>query len=424
MTDTPDSAPDPSGRRWLGIRLNGRIQDRLFLVVSILMRMFSALGVLVILARGLGPLEYGLFSTVFSYAMIAALIGDFGYATKALRDIAADPVNGGRALAEAMSVKALLTFSIAVVGGVVIAFLPLSFTTKISCLAIGLGVMASSFGDVALVSYRAVGRFAGEAVIVTWTSILYAAILTLVVVFHGGIVAVGFAFLLARAVYMAVALRQAVAILPKYAWSSIRLRATLGQLRSSSFWALDGGLGYLNQQVDGVVVAHLLGLEAAGLYQSAARFTYAGLRFGGVLANIHIPRMARSARRLRFSHEWRMASEFIGLGCVIGLSLLIGGPFLTKFFLGAQYMGANTLWPGFAAFAVSHYIAAFFGTALSATSKPGLRVVSQTIGLLTMLVGLAIFLPTRGLIAAPWVMAAGMLITTICYAGGSLLRRG
>jgi O-antigen/teichoic acid export membrane protein len=399
--------------------LRDRFGDRLNLVISTLLRTAAGLAVFMVLARTLGPVQYGLFTTVFAYAVIAAFIADFGYATKALRDIAAEPARGGAILAHALTVKIILSATICLVGSAIILFLPNPIGVKLACMAIAAGVFAASIGDLAMVAFRAIGQYGREARLVGWTSIVYAVILIGAAMLHSNVLSVGLGFLAARAIYMVFAIRGAFAQLPPSDRKSLHMGETLASLRGSVAWAADSGLGFLSSQVDAILVANLLGLGAAGVYQSGARFVQTALSFASVLSNIHIPRLASRSGHLDLRAEWRMAAEFVGLGAVFGVGLLLVGPLLTRFVLGEQYARVDHLWPGFAAFLVARYAAAAFGAALSAVARPGLRIVAQALGLGLILAGFAWAVTRFGLVAAPWVMTAGALITTLAYAVGA-----
>jgi O-antigen/teichoic acid export membrane protein len=405
-------------------RLKPHLGDRTYMGVSVLVRMAVGLAVFVLLARGLGPAEYGLFSTVFAYAAIGGFLTDFGYAVRSLRDIAAAPERGGQALADGLSVKALLTVTVMTLAVLLVLFLPITASAKTACILIVGAVLATSVGDLALVGFRSLGRYSTETGMVLWTSALHGLILSALALSGLGIVAVSAGFLISRLIYMAAALLGVRRLFESQPLRRPGLLSTIRSLRTSTSWALDSGLGYLSTQIDLLIIAHMLGLSPAGIYHSGGRFVQSALGLGAILSNVHIPRLAGAAGgRERGRHEWRVMAEFLGLGLGFAAALLLAGPLITRYLLGPNYAEANRLWPGFAAFLLARYAAAGVGSVLSARAKPTFRVAAQIISLTAIVAGLVLALPKVGLVAGPWIMAAGSAMTAVIYLCGYLAFR-
>lgn len=393
------------------------MNNRIYMATTVLFRMGVGFAVFAILARSLGPHQYGLFSTVFTAAGIAGILTDFGFGLKTLRDIAAEPDRGGELMGSALAVKAFLTAAVATIGGAAISLLQLDTAAKLAAMMIAAGVLIGAFGDLSLVAFRSIGRFAGETWIVVWTSAFYGFLLCATALLHGGLMLISAGFLFSRTLYAVVALLSVRALFPRRRPRRLEAVFILKSLRGSVSWAVDGGLVFINGQVDGLVVAQALGLAEAGLYQAASRFVQAALGLSAILLNIHIPRVAADAApHIRRQRQHRMMLEFLAFGGAFGALLILGGPYLTHYVLGPGYARADKLWPGFAAFLLTRYIAAAFGSALSAYAKPLLRVAGQVTGLAVITIGFTIGLPRFGVISVPWTMAAGAMATTAVYA--------
>lgn len=402
--------------------LTTQIGDRTYMGVSVLTRMAVGLAVFVLLARGLGPAQYGLFSTVYAYAVIAGFVTDFGYSVRALRDIAALPARGAQAIAESLSVKRLLMLVVGIVGGVAVLFLPIDRSAKAACLLLGAAVLASSVGDLSLVAFRSLGQYSKESGIVLWTSALHGLIVTGLVLANAGIVAIGVGYLVSRVIYMAAALLGVRRLFPGERLQLAGFRSTLALLRRSTSWALDSGLGFLNGQIDALIIPQMLGLASAGVYQSGGRFVQAGLGLAAILSNVHIPRLAGAATLQDVRRrELRVIAEFAAVGVVFAAAVLVGGPVVRHVLLGPGYAAVDQLWPGFAAFLLVRYVAAGFGVVLSAQARPLLRVVAQSAGLLAVVTAFIVFLPRHGLSVAPWIMTVGAAVTSLVYLFGFLV---
>lgn len=393
---------------------------RLFMTISTLTRMGVGLVVLIFLARQLGPERYGLFATVMAYGYLASLLTDFGLPIKTLRDVAAYPDQAPLLMARAVTLKLWLVGVVVLAGGVTILLMPLDAQAKISSLMIVLAVLVGSVGDLIMVGMRAVNRFAAEAKVVLWTSALHLVVVGLAALLYPDPAHVGAAFLASRLIYLIAAWLMVQQQFGRSMIELMPLANVRGHFKDAGWWAADSGLSYLCQQIDGPVLAQVLGLTAAGVYQSGNRFVQAGLAISVVLTNVHVPRLAGSAAttaQARMSREWRIFAEFVGLGALGAAALLIVGPLISRFLLGSAYAAVDQLWPGFAAFLVARYLGAALGTSLAARALPATRVAAQLCGLLVLAAGFTLVLPQYGIVAAPWIMTAGSAVIVLIYAG-------
>ena len=92
------------------------IAPKFFMTLSIFTRMMVGLVVFALIARGLGPREFGFVSLVFSYASLGSLLTDFGLSMKTLRDIAHCPEDGRGILNATLRLKTLLSVAVSAVG--------------------------------------------------------------------------------------------------------------------------------------------------------------------------------------------------------------------------------------------------------------------------------------------------------------------
>jgi O-antigen/teichoic acid export membrane protein len=394
------------------------MRNRFYISVSLVVRMGMGLIVFVLMARGLGPQQFGLTAAVVAYASVAALLIDFGLSWKTLRDISETPGQGAALLSSSLSVKALLAAGVLAIGSVAVLALPIDGPSKLAALLFGAGIIIASFGDLSLTAFRAVGRYSSETWITLWTSAIYLLLVGPVAILHGGIQWVATAFLVSRVLYAIVAFNGAVKLFPGQRMEVRSLRGTLLTMRDAQSWAVDNGLGYLNGQIDTLVVVGLLSLSSAGVYQAGSRFVQAALGFSAIFSSIHIPAIAAHGKADEVSvSEKRMMGEFVGVGCLFGVAFWLGGPFITRYLLGPHYTDVNQLWPGFGAFLFARYLAASLGAGLTAFSAPRIRVGGQVMGMATLAIGF-MFLPRFGVVAIPLIMAAGSIVTMLFYLVG------
>lgn len=397
------------------------LSNRVAMTATTAIRMSISLGVFVLLARSLGPKDYGFITTVLAYAALVGLVTDFGFSIKTMRDIAATPADGGSILAASLSVKALLVGSVCLVGGLVIALSPLAPATKIAAAMLAAGLLIGSIGDLATVSYRGLGRFWGETWMVTWTSAAYGVIVGAIAFLQLDVVAVAAGYLASRLIYLGVALVNVQRLFPHHPLRVDGFRDILLSMRRTASWAIDNGLGFVNAQFASLVLAHSLGLTAAGEYQSGDRFAQGAFNTIGILTNIHITALAALPKSKAITRrEIRMVAEFAAAGAFFASLLYFGGHFISTTILGAKYKSVDALWPGFAVFVQIRFISGAFASALTARAQPIVRVCAQLTGLLTLILGFAFVVPRFGLTSVAWMMAAGSFTQALAFFIGRL----
>lgn len=387
------------------------MKDRIAMAVSVLTRMAVGLTVFVLMARGLGPAAYGLVVTVMAYATLVSLVTDFGFASKTLRDIAADRANGGNILNASLNVKIYLTVIAMVVGAIIILALPAPGEARPAMIMLGAATLIAAIGDLSLTAFRATGRYLSETWITLWTSAVHLAVVGWISLAHGDITLLAAAFLISRLIYTILALSASMRLFPGTRFHIQWPRHILRTAAEAWSWAVDSGMNYLNSQMDGLLIAPIFGLHAAGIYQSGSRFIQAALNMVSILANIHIPKMARASTS-DTGKIFIVLVEFAAVGAFFALVFWLGGGLITQFLLGPSYSEVDALWPGFAVFVFIRYVAAAAGAQLAALGLPKVRIAGQLLGLVSLILGFVLILPNAGYSAAPWIMSASA--STIC----------
>ena len=232
------------------------------------------------------------------------------------------------------------------------------------------------------------------------------------------VLAIGVAILLSRLIYATFALRALSRILElggilRNSWKVLGER-----FKSSTSFAVDSGATNIFAQLDVILVNHLAGREAAGIYFAGSRLIQGAVPFSVLLASVHIPRFAyqlhnKTAGLARYG--LRILGEYTGMGLIFALAFFFIGPLFTDYFLGAEYAELNTLWLAFACFTAARFIAAGLGVQLMAMGTGFLRTFGIIAsGVITVLC-YWIFIPSHGIQAAPWVSTLGMVVLTGIY---------
>lgn len=405
------------------------MRDHALMGVTTAARTAVALGTLLILARTLGPTDFGFISIVITWSTIVALVTDYGFGMRALRDIGAERERAGEIMSSSLAAKTLLVIPACLVL-VPLILLGLDLTTeeRIAAVLFLLGQLAFSYGDLTLTVFRSIGQFQRETRIVVVTALLHFVLIALAILLRNDVIAVGLAFLVSRLIYAAMALGALSRLVHLGSILRSTRQAITQRFTSSTSFAVDSGATNIFAQLDVILVNHLAGREAAGIYFAGSRLLQGAVPFSVLLASVHIPRFAHrlhTGARDLLRYGARIELEYVVLGLIFALAFYFIGPLFTNHFLGPDYAELNTLWLAFACFTAARFVAAGLGVQLMALGTGFLR----TFGILASgVITVACywwFIPLYGIQAAPWVSTLGMVVLTIIYGGAvsSIYRR-
>ena len=394
-------------------------RQKFFLAISMLARIASGIVSLFLLARGLGPTDYGFIATVFAYASIAALLTDFGFSLQALRDIGAQPERAGEIMAACVRVKNVLVLLVSVVALVLLLIQQPPTSVLISSILLYASIITLSYGDLALVAFRGIGRYDVETYVVVAATVAFVAIVGAVALLSPDLLSISIALLLARVCHTALSFFT----VSRYVKLGNCLWGPLGEIlrfaRQSTSLAIDSILTTLSTQIDVIFISSMLGLHSTGIYQVASRVANYVYMPSGVLAGVYTPTLASHHHRKddgRRHLERRMRFEFAGIGLVLGGLLVAILPFAAPIVFGHEYIVPFEIWVAFGALIFIRFAAAAFGVALVARRGVIFRLIGQGVGVSVIVIGLLVFLPIYGLVAAPWVMVVATVTTMVIYA--------
>ncbi len=385
---------------------------KFFMTLSIFTRMLVGLVVFALIARGLGPREFGFVSLVFSYASLGSLLTDFGLSLKTLRDIAHRPQDGRGILSATLGLKTLLSVAVGAAGCIVVLLLPMSAEARVASCLLTAGVMTASFGDLALVAFRSTKQFGRESWIVGWTSLLYGVVLGGVVYGGCGIMPISAAFLACRLIYAYVAMQSAMGLFPRTN-VAVKPPGLLAMVKSAWSWALLSNLSYINGQIDSMFIAPLLGLHATGIYQAGAKFMASAVTFAAVVLNTQVPSIAAAAANGAPTLRLELLAwlQMIAVGFAAGLTLTLGGPLITRYLIGNQYAEVNALWLGLGVLAFCRFLSSSILVSLVALDRSKTNLIGEAATTVVSIPLMILLLPRYGLISVPWIMSAGALAT-------------
>lgn len=163
---------------------------------------------------------------------------------------------------------------------------------------------------------------------------------------------------------------------------------------STSMWAL-------NERVDQLAISVFLAASSLGLYVVAVTLTSLTTLIGFSFALVALPvlaRMGSGEERRRTASA--IAGATVALGALVSVPLLIAAPQLVELLFGADFLGsvdvARVLLVAAMVFALNRVLEAF----LQAAGRPLDSSLGEGIGLAVTAAGLAVLLPTLGILGA------------------------
>lgn len=380
-------------------------------------RMGVGLLTFVILARYLGPEEFGLIAMAIAYSAFAGTITDYGLGTSSLRLAAADIGRLKEVMAAAIAVKGLMITGVAAIGIVVLSFAAPQHRALVY-IPILVGSLAYSVGELMLVSARAKRRFDVEAGIVLSSSVFMLLMVAGTAVITRSVTHIAFAFATSRVIYalfVAISLKR---------WIGNPRKVSVGEIRmtvsASSSYAADNLLTTLSSQIDVLIYGAILSLHAIGVYQSGARLVQVIIPIATVLSTVYLPGMVAALKRDQFSefdrHAKRLTWEFTALAVAFALGFAIIGPMLIHSLYGPKYADLSLLWTGFAIFVLLRLTASGYGIQLVALGLIRTRVAAQACAIALLSISSAVLLPRFGLSLTSWLLALSSTPPFILYA--------
>lgn len=425
VTTDPTSQQDGNASVPQGVSMARNI-DKLTMLGATGARLVVGLLTFIILARFLGPTQYGIIASAIAYGAFASILSDFGFGTSGLRLASADTERSAQIIGDAIATKLVIFILTTLIGSVVaIAFLPPAWWPIYALVHIG--STANGLGEIHLIAARARRRFTLEARLVISASTMMLVIFGGVTALTRDLTAAAAAFAFTRVLYLVVirrALRGWIEPLSHLG----RTRAEITRvLRRSKGFAVDSVLTSLSGQIDVLMFAVMLPPRDFGIYQAGARLAQVFVSLAPVLSSVYLPALSAAAIHndnvnFRIGSR-RISLEFAGLALAGGVGFMLVGPLVTPILYGARYDALASLWSGFAAFALLRFGAAGFGIQLAALGHVRTRVFSSIISIAFLTLLTALLLPVYGLPVAPLLLAAGAM-PSIAILGVMLARDG
>jgi O-antigen/teichoic acid export membrane protein len=333
------------------------------MLIATAARMGVGLISFVLMARYLGPEQFGLLAAAIAFSALAATLSDFGLGISSLRAMAADPAHTAILVRRMMAAKLVVaTLLASVYAAGVVALVDANNWPLFGFVLIG--QIGFSVADLSMVPLRVHGRFGTEALVTVGASVAMLGLLSVFVFVTRDATATAGAFAIGRLIYAAAALYVTARKLRIRPIGRVPHRDVTSTLHKSRGYALDSSLGALSTQIDVPLFGLALTAMQLGIYQAGGRLVQVIVPFAVVLANVYLPALATSYAqgnvRAFVTRARSHLRDMIAMATVVGVGFALLGPLVGRLLYPPSYGPLTPLWTGFSVIVLA------FGAALLA----------------------------------------------------------
>ena len=374
----------------LSHRLQGTIARETARTTAVLgLRTAVQAGTLLLVARLLGPSQFGLFAGVTSLAILLGLLGTLGSHLVLLGEVAKDHSAKSRIMDWALPTTLACTIALLLIFIAACRFiLPQDELPRSFVVAIGLSeLIFQPLTVLFTVQHHALGKPARTQALQILPSFLrFLAVIAIVMAQPlDPLTPFGICYLAAAVLTLMIATRLVPSALPlPSAW----------RLPSAADLQLSAGYAVLNLtaagpgEVDKTLAARLLAPFDAGIYSGAARVLAAGILPITAMSLAAMPRMFREGqRRYREASQllWKLYGTGLAYGiCLAGLLWMLAPA--ADWLFGREYEGISSAIRVLCMAVPGIILRRINGTVLMTMGKPWIRVAFEASGIATLLV--------------------------------------
>jgi O-antigen/teichoic acid export membrane protein len=294
----------------------------------------------VLLARYLGPAEYGAFSAVLALGMMISPFIDLGTYSIVVRDVA-EGISTRKAVGDSLLVTVLAS-PVGLGAYALLAWITLPEVNPGDGLILAIGIFVGTklfnLARSAFVAHEELWRTAVMEIVGSSLQVGFVVTLPLL---HGGFRTWSVMYLINQLVVGIGSMLWAAMLwgLPQWNWSNLRRRITDGLHFSTA-----GAAVMMTNSLDKIMLPRLASLEAAGIYSAAFRMTAVSLTpLMSVLGALHA-RFFRAGSESGLPGSRAVAVRFLPWFVAYGLVVLVGAwfgaPWIESLF-GSRYAGVT-----------------------------------------------------------------------------------
>lgn len=376
------------------------LKNFIALGLSTLVRVLTGFVLFVLIARHWGAASFGQFMYLFSVVSLLVLTCEFGFSQQILREVGRTPERACELMGRYLGAKIWLTvcaFLLALLFVLATRQSPLAALTLLLLLS---AATLLSYSDFLLACMRALGRFSHETRVTIKGNLIYFGAGLAALYAEGGFVGVAAAWLGARLLHALITWAEYRCHVPERLTVELRASAVIPVIRRGAAYGIDGAVATVFMNIDTILISHMLGSVATGIYQAGVRFYQGACLIAPIFGSLYLPRLARAGDdKNAFGLHFRQLS--LGLmvsGLLLALGFVFSQPYIGLVFKDADFAQLNALLPWFGVLLFTRYAASVYGTVLTALGGQTMRVVIYLISLLAMMIAAVLLMRPYGVV--------------------------
>ncbi|MDR2678810.1 MAG: oligosaccharide flippase family protein, partial [Zoogloeaceae bacterium] len=201
------------------------LRNLFWMVFSSAVRLGSGLVLFVLIARHLGPEEFGHYMFWYGLTLLFATLAGFGLGNMLLKEIAQHPETAAHTLGEALSLRLTLAVAVLCVALIAAFFVDRPELLLLLLFANLVEIIAETF----YVAYRAIGHYRGEAHVATAAAFLQLLLVVIAVLAYQKTGFIALVFLAGKVLQLVLILAAARHVFGKFRLASPRTGLRLAQ---------------------------------------------------------------------------------------------------------------------------------------------------------------------------------------------------
>lgn len=382
------------------------LRNTLWMGTTTLFRLATGFVAFVLVARHLGTADFGTLMYWMTISALVSLVIGFGTGAYMLKEIGAHPEQRQAIVGGVGASKLVLMGLVGVVS--------LMATPWIASPSLYWFLLATAVADIVVeyifCAFRGADDFLTEVWFSTITSCTHLGFILLAVNMHASLGAIAITFMLSRALSACAAAALFRINFGPFGifhhWHSWR-----GILVKNRAYAADAFLTNVYSQLDSLLINHLSGPAALGIYQAGLRLMQGLNNLAPVLSNVYLPKISNEIKNQK-DHS-RTAGllylQLVGFGMVSALILGFASAPITNLVYGPAYGALKPLLPWFGALLLMRLFASNFGILLTASGQQSTRAVSNLVCLVIIVICGYWLIPLYGALGMVW---SALLATT------------
>lgn len=385
------------------------LRDAFWMAGSTGLRLLSGVVLFVVLARLLGVSDFGNLMMWFAIAGLLSLPTHFGLSTYLLREVPISDDQGASILVDAFLLKGIIACGTVCI--VVLTSYLVDFDSRLLWPLVFMHFI-ESFTELLCVHLRTSGAFKTETRFVTRQAVAQFVVIGLIAWFYPSAEPVAWAFALSRVVSLIIAIRVASREFSGVVFPKPDVARSLKLMSSARAYFADFGVQSTLIQIDVVLLGHLAGAAAVGLYQAAMRFAHGISQVITVLVNVVLPRLSHClvGQQLDARLSLKVFAAFFVAGVSVSLPLYIFADSLSYLLYGSNYAGVSKVFEVIAMFLLIRFAGAAAGVLLIAVGDQGRRAVVMLLAVICLGLFSCYFMPRLGAVGAAAAMTGTYLV--------------